>query len=93
MIYCQRITHFEDVTSFVACTLMNVQQSRSDVERWTKEAMTFLKQHKFLLRYGDPSDGGGERPENGSNSTLASSPLGRATTLSGIPPTDAVVVS
>ena len=114
MIYCQKIKHYEDVERFVACTLMSVQQPAEDVSTWTREALTFLQQHQFLLQYKQeakskvsaalhessapscPPAGvapsASEQGEGGA-ALLAASPLGRATTLSGISPKDAVLVS
>lgn len=107
MIYCQKIKCVTEVQQFVACTLLNVQKSQSDVATWTQQALLFLQHHHFLLQYKhddntvacelgaqtqihtrDPlqqSSVGGQ--------LLAASPLGRATTLSGISPKDAVLVS
>lgn len=90
MIYCQKIRSVDDVEKFVASTLMSVQQSEDNVKNWTDKALKFLQQHQFLLQYRHSAC-----TSNGVDSlpVLASSPLGRATTLSGVSPNDAVLVS
>ena len=105
MVYCQKVNNLEEIKKFISCTLMTVQQSDQDVRIWTEEALVFLKHYKFLVMYGDDKSRDTPREMTCNHSlkkdshddfvktqTLSASPLGRASTLSGISPQDAVMV-
>lgn len=79
MISCRRLTRLEDVDIFVACTLLYVQCANADVVQWAHVALNFLVDAQFVLR-------------SGPDGALHATPLGRAASLSGIAPRDAIPV-
>ena len=73
--------------AFVACTLLAVQQSAQDVERWTKDAMVFLYRHNFLTRIDGNATSAGALLDC---AVFVPTAFSRATVLSGLAPADAV---
>jgi replicative superfamily II helicase len=78
MICCGRLTRKNDVNNFIKCTLMYIQQPNTDILKWIQKAVTFLYRNQFILSTRDGS--------------LCPSPLGKATTLSGLSPEAAHLV-
>eukprot|EP01034_Spumella_vulgaris_P021378 gene21378-27408_t len=78
MVSCGRLVREAQVMDFVDCTLMKVQQPSDKILTHTREALLFLKKEQFV--------------QTSTRGDLAPSPLGVATTLSGIAPKDAVQI-
>jgi hypothetical protein len=78
MISCGRLKSDDEVKEFVKCTLMTIQQPVQLVQDYTNEVLTFLRKEHFVPKSRDGS--------------LSPSPLGKATTLSGISPKDVMQI-
>jgi hypothetical protein len=79
MIVCRRLTHEAAVLPFMHATLFATQYAADDVViPAVKQALVFLRREQFV--------------QNVSQGILQASPLGKATTLAGLSPQDAVYV-
>jgi DNA polymerase theta len=78
LVCCHKLRNYNDVEKYISCTLMYTQNDINLIKHWTKSAINFLITNQFFT--------------NVTNNTYNASPLGIATTLSGIPPTEAILI-
>lgn len=78
MISCRKITSYDQIPEFIRCTLFSVQHPNTEVHQLTMNAIKFLRDKKFIRDEG--------------NGQISSSQLGRAATLSGLSPKEALAV-
>lgn len=78
LVCCHKLKNYNDVEKYISCTLMFTQNDINLIKEWTKTTINFLIMKQFFTYVND--------------NIFYPSPLGIATTLSGIPPNEAVLI-